>query len=477
MDARTKHCLSTIAEILRKLSSASELQDSQADDLQVATRLIDYLLIEASTAKDAAQKYVGSVQELIPEIEQIITNSSDNIAGLKEYNGDFNMFLADLAGLQRILAETGEPTASKLSRSLQKCDADFAKTIFSEGLARVGNDQTDNSSGAANVKNVDEDALRAFIADQIPGNSDAKIEGTRFLAGGQSKFTLGIDLSGVSTIPKQIVLRGDASDRFSGGDVAYEHRLQQVLHEHGVLVPRPLALEQSGDVFGSPFMLSEMAPGGIIGHMFMLPEPDQKVLADIARHLAEIQKVPVSEFSGWVDNADSATTEKVSAWLELARNDLEQTSVRSATFMSALTWLDENVDINDEAPRVLVHGDYGLNNLLIENSEVRAILDWEFAHIGNSAYDLGYFYFMAEALGSWEFFLDAFANAGGNLPDEAQLNYAVLLAATRLGVQCAQVDSAFNAGHIGAGAARIVSHQYVNDSIVRIDGALQRATE
>ena len=53
----------------------------------------------------------------------------------------------------------------------------------------------------------------------------------------------------------------------------------------------------------------------------------------------------------------------------------------------ALAWLESNVpDVGD--PPVLVHLDFGLNNMLIEGEQVSAILDWESARLGDPCDDI-----------------------------------------------------------------------------------------
>lgn len=39
---------------------------------------------------------------------------------------------------------------------------------------------------------------------------------------------------------------------------------------------------------------------------------------------------------------------------------------------------------------VIVHGDFGPQNVLIDNGEITALLDWEFAHIGSHVEDLAW---------------------------------------------------------------------------------------
>jgi aminoglycoside phosphotransferase (APT) family kinase protein len=259
-----------------------------------------------------------------------------------------------------------------------------------------------------------------------------------------------IQLAGVKNLPSAIVLRGDSitSANYGGASSVDEYRLLKVLYEHGVCVPKPLAAETSGAVFGSPFMLVERAPGVMIGHMFDLPPPNKTTGQDIARKLAAIHRVPVSAIGDWVRGAKVETSKQVASTIEESFVNWQSLQRPSPIFEAAFKWLRENVTIMDKS-RGLVHGDYGLNNILIDNGRASAILDWEFFHIGNPAYDLGYFYYQAESLCSWQEFLDAYVGAGGTLPSKEELDFSILFAATRLGVMVSQSHIAFRNGVVG----------------------------
>ena len=147
----------------------------------------------------------------------------------------------------------------------------------------------------------------------------------------------------------------------------------------------------------------------------------------------------------------------------------------SPAFSAAFEWLRHNVKLYDNGPRSLVHGDYGLNNLLIEDERVTGILDWEHSHVGNPSYDLGYFHPMAETLASWSLFLDAYANTGAPMPDEDQINYSVLLGATRVGVMVCQVRSAFlNNQETGIASSIGIAGDYYDVAVIRISNALEK---
>jgi aminoglycoside phosphotransferase (APT) family kinase protein len=69
-----------------------------------------------------------------------------------------------------------------------------------------------------------------------------------------------------------------------------------------------------------------------------------------------------------------------------------------------------------------VHGDYRIGNVLFDERGVRAILDWELAHLGDPAEDLGWLCtkawrfgsgLPAGGIGSREALLEAYEKAGG----------------------------------------------------------------
>ena len=133
-----------------------------------------------------------------------------------------------------------------------------------------------------------------------------------------------------------------------------------------------------------------------------------------------------------------------------------------------------NARVYDNGPRSLGHGDYGINNILIKDNSVSGILDWEHAHIGNPAYDLGYFHPMADSLASWSVFLDEYADTGVPMPDQDQINYSILLGATRVGVMVCQVRKAFlNNLETGMAASIGIAGDYYDMAVIRISKALE----
>ncbi len=76
---------------------------------------------------------------------------------------------------------------------------------------------------------------------------------------------------------------------------------------------------------------------------------------------------------------------------------------------------------------MLVHGDYGLHNILIHEDRVSAVLDWEACHVGDRALDLSHI--LAGTRGSMDpaLFMEAYAAAGGRAVSEFRLKYYQVL--------------------------------------------------
>jgi aminoglycoside phosphotransferase (APT) family kinase protein len=247
------------------------------------------------------------------------------------------------------------------------------------------------------------------------------------------------------------------------------------MYHHDVCVAKPLALEASGEIFGAPFMLVERRPGRTIGHMFDLPKkPNTETSRDIAEKLAAIHRVPIGDMGDWIPGADVSTAAQVAVTLEHSYSSWQALQRPSPLYEAAFKWLRENVSVMDRS-RGLVHGDYGLNNLLIERGRVSVVLDWEFAHVGNPAYDLGYFYYQAKSLSSWQEFLDAYHEAGGTLLSTAEIDYSVLFAATRVGVMVCQAEAAYLSGAAnGLFMALVPGRNNHNVSLSRLSDLLER---
>jgi aminoglycoside phosphotransferase (APT) family kinase protein len=74
--------------------------------------------------------------------------------------------------------------------------------------------------------------------------------------------------------------------------------------------------------------------------------------------------------------------------IDRLRQELDATLEPHPVIELALLWLERNVRVQTDV--VVLHGDFRIGNLMISESGLVGVLDWEFAHIGDPAEDLGW---------------------------------------------------------------------------------------
>ncbi|MFC8042604.1 phosphotransferase [Nocardia sp. NPDC057353] len=192
----------------------------------------------------------------------------------------------------------------------------------------------------------------------------------------------------------------------------------------GVPVPAVLAAGDTAPGIEAPFILTEHVAGEALPRK-LLRDPGfdavrPQLACELGRVLGAIHGTPV-ETLGMLDDTDPLDA------IEAVYRDLRDP--RPAV-EAALHWLREHRPA--DRPRALVHGDFRLGNLLVDGTGVRAVLDWELAHLGNPIEDLGWLCVRAwrfgaqppvAGVGTREQLLDGYAAVTGFRPDPAELHW------------------------------------------------------
>jgi aminoglycoside phosphotransferase (APT) family kinase protein len=176
----------------------------------------------------------------------------------------------------------------------------------------------------------------------------------------------------------------------SAHDMAREHRIIAGLNAAGAPVPRTLGLCEDLAVTGAPFYVMELIPGPVIfseADAQALDEPTRRTAGlEMARTLARLQAVDLAgaglgdlvrntpyvarQLRRWLGQWEASRTRELALVPELAER-----------FAAAMP---------SEAQRVLIHGDYRLDNLILgPDGHIGAVLDWELASAGHPLADLG----------------------------------------------------------------------------------------
>ncbi|MCU6598946.1 phosphotransferase family protein [Peribacillus frigoritolerans] len=171
-----------------------------------------------------------------------------------------------------------------------------------------------------------------------------------------------------------------------------ESELLLKLHPVFPYVPKPYVFCEDESIIGVPFYVMERKKGLVFdkdfpaGKTFSGEECRQisylavDKLVDL--HNVNIKKAGLEQFGrpdkfmdrqvhGWIKRYNLCKTEDIPAFERLAK------------------WLSDHIPTSKES--VLIHNDYKLNNMLINNNlkSVEGIVDWELATIADPLFDLG----------------------------------------------------------------------------------------
>ena len=138
--------------------------------------------------------------------------------------------------------------------------------------------------------------------------------------------------------------------------------------------------------------------------------------------------------------------------LEQYRETHRATDYPRPVFEMAFRWLGAHCPPPPSTPK-LVHGDFRNGNLMVGPDGVRAVLDWELAHVGDPMADLGWI-----CVNSWRFGVadkpvggfgqredlwSGYEAAGGAPVDRAQAKWWEVFGSLRWGVMCAGMTASF----------------------------------
>jgi aminoglycoside phosphotransferase (APT) family kinase protein len=234
--------------------------------------------------------------------------------------------------------------------------------------------------------------LRWHLADQsIAGlDLDAEMQVSQF-PGGHSNLTYLVRFGGAELVVRRPPL-GPVPPK--AHDMAREYRWLATVHPVFPLAPRPYLLCEDPHIIGSVFYVMERRRGVVVRRDEPLglanrPESRRRLSESLIQTLAELHAVdvtrdPVSTLgkpSGFVERQVRGWTGR---WEGSKLDDLPEMDMLAR-------WLLERLPPDPAVPAI-VHGDYKLDNILLdplEVSRITAIFDWEMSALGDPLVDLG----------------------------------------------------------------------------------------
>lgn len=275
------------------------------------------------------------------------------------------------------------------------------------------------------------DRLAAGLAGVVGAEA---VRGLRRLSGGASGETWSFEAVMPDGAARRLVLR-----RPRPGTAVPEAALMAAAAAAGVPVPPVVAAGDGPSPLGGPFVVTEHVEGETIPRRILrdeaYAEARRRLVGQCAAALAAIHRM--APVPGLPEDDELAR-------LDAAVAAFAQAGWPSAVFEAAVRWLAAT----RPAPtgRTVVHGDFRLGNVIVGPTGLRAVLDWELAHVGDPAEDLGWLCVRAwrfgnddrrvAGLGDVDELLGAYRDASGRSIDPRTLRWWEALGTLKWGVAC-----------------------------------------
>jgi len=256
------------------------------------------------------------------------------------------------------------------------------------------------------VPGLDLDKLAEYLESKAPGLISEPLRAS-LVTGGRSNLTYILnDIYVVRRPPLGHVLA-------TAHDMTREFRVISALGPTPVPVPDTLLLCEDSSVLGAPFYLMTRVPGEVyrtrrqtdeLGEAGRRKAAFEMIDTLVALHAVEPAEVGLGDFG----RPEGFLERQVRRWTQQLERSTSRPLVGAEELRDRLA---STVPVSP-APAI-VHGDYRLDNLLIDPATLRvaAVLDWEMATIGDPLTDLGLL------LAYWDVMSEVELSAGNPIAD------------------------------------------------------------
>lgn len=293
-------------------------------------------------------------------------------------------------------------------------------------LIDIGKDDATASDNA-----ITRARFETYLRDRF-NETDLSVTAFEPLAGGYGKQTILADVRGMA-LDGALVVRRDPPTASVDNDchrVANEFPVIRAAFDRGFPAPNALWLDTEHALLPGPdFIVMRKSPGRTGGNVFGATESlSDGMVQVLATAMARLHGLPPLNELGdltesiradtWSSNIRDCTERYIRGWRDLF---LTNTHAPSPALSGLYGWLLDNIPDSNGRP-ALLHGDIGFHNMLIDDGKLSALVDWEFAHVGDPAEDLGYVKNSASNF-RWDTFLDHYRAAGGPEIDLDRLHF------------------------------------------------------
>jgi len=307
--------------------------------------------------------------------------------------------------------------------------------------------------------------LAAQLADALGA---FEITGLVRLSGGASRETWRFVADG-----RPLILQRQRNG--DGRDMGVEASVLRAAGVAGMPVASVVAADaEPSSPLGASFMVMTAVEGETIARKILrddeFTEARRLLPAQLGAALAQLHAIPVEAAPGLVEQDQ----------IGYYRDMLDTLGQPHPAFELAFRWLEQHRPVS---PRpAIVHGDFRLGNVIVGADGLRAVLDWELAHLGDPMEDLGWLCVKAWRFGSpkpvagvgeYDELFAAYEAAGGAHVDAGAARWWEVLGTLKWGImcilQCNAHLSGFSRSHeLAAIGRRVCENEH--DLFLALDG-------
>ena len=260
----------------------------------------------------------------------------------------------------------------------------------------------------------------------------ADVTDLRRLTGGASRETWSFRADG-----ERRILQKARAGSPGAGTMEVEAALIRAADAAGVPVATVIASGTGDDAIGAAYLVADFVDGETIARKILrddeYADARTSFAADCGRALAAIHRI---------DPATAPGLERVDQ-VRQYREVLDAFGDPVPAFELAFAWLEANRP--DGTGEAVVHGDFRLGNLMVGPDGLRAVVDWELAHLGDPMEDLGWLCVRAwrfrgdqpvGGIGSYDELFSAYGEAAGIEVDPEVVRWWEVLGTLKWGIMC-----------------------------------------
>jgi len=311
------------------------------------------------------------------------------------------------------------------------------------------------------------DRLAVFLEGAL-GRDGLEVRELARLSGGASRETYAFDLLDAVKGGSQPLILQRIRQGVRGGATSMvgESGLLRAAAAGGVPVAPVIAASDDPEIVGNPFLVMGRVEGETIARRLLRDDEfavaRSRLVGQCASAMAAIHAVPMAV-------ADHLELQEPISQMRALIDMLGQPH---PAFELGLRWLEANRPPASDP--TVVHGDFRLGNLMVDEDGLAAVLDWELAHLGDPMEDLGWLCVRAWRFGSdlavagvgdYPELIAAYEAASGTTVDPEVVRWWEVVGTLRWGVICVMQASSHLTGasrsvELAAIGRRVCENEY-----------------